>query len=497
MLDEYRQRYEDFSTSLHRTEYEMAAGHEPRLSVASLYHEQSDLFSLTSIEELRAALAETSEYRETARAAIRRLITFAEQGRVWLDAREISAEIDAYHARSRVEWNGGQLTLAAVAEALAGEAERAKRAELWARASDLWRASQDLYIERLRLFQESARALGYKNYLSFCAEPNRLDEEQFSARMAALLGRTESHYASVFKPVLLRELGIVPEEATAADLPRLRRAERFDRFLVGKQISEIYREIFSALGFRPDSQQNIEVDLAPSASKRYRLASIPIRVPEEVKLLLNPAGDPTDYARLLAGAARAQHFAWTSANIPPELRRPGDGALGAGWATLFVSLVDEPNWLIENFAFVESGEYRHLRAVLNLLEARRDAALSIYQAELYGESLSAPPGPRYAELMREAVGVEYGEAGHMSELAPRWAAADRMRARAFVVQFRDHLKTRYGSSWWRQQKAGEMIIDLWNTGHRYTIEELAGVIGLGDLDYDFLADELISASRPR
>jgi hypothetical protein len=37
------------------------------------------------------------------------------------------------------------------------------------------------------------------------------------------------------------------------------------------------------------------------------------------------------------------------------------------------------------------------------------------------------------------------------------------------------------------------LIDLWNTSSRYTVEELAKLIGFGELSFELLADSLISA----
>jgi hypothetical protein len=35
-----------------------------------------------------------------------------------------------------------------------------------------------------------------------------------------------------------------------------------------------------------------------------------------------------------------------------------------------------------------------------------------------------------------------------------------------------------------------MLIDLWNTGRRYSLERLATMIGLGELSFDWLSAEL-------
>ena len=45
--------------------------------------------------------------------------------------------------------------------------------------------------------------------------------------------------------------------------------------------------------------------------------------------------------------------------------------------------------------------------------------------------------------------------------------------------------------------AGETLIDIWNTGRRYTVEELASMIGLGALDFDWLASESLESMEGR
>jgi len=36
------------------------------------------------------------------------------------------------------------------------------------------------------------------------------------------------------------------------------------------------------------------------------------------------------------------------------------------------------------------------------------------------------------------------------------------------------------------------LIDLWNTGNRYSAEGLASLIGLGEISFDWLAAELLT-----
>jgi hypothetical protein len=70
-----------------------------------------------------------------------------------------------------------------------------------------------------------------------------------------------------------------------------------------------------------------------------------------------------------------------------------------------------------------------------------------------------------------------------------------LRAWAFEVSFREYLRTRYGRRWWASSRAGDELIDLWNTAQRYPVEELARLIGFGEISFDLLADDLIELMK--
>ena len=57
MLSEYRQRFGDFHTELHREDYLFRSGHKHSREVARIRGEHSDLFKSSAIAELRAGFS--------------------------------------------------------------------------------------------------------------------------------------------------------------------------------------------------------------------------------------------------------------------------------------------------------------------------------------------------------------------------------------------------------------------------------------------------------
>jgi hypothetical protein len=497
MLDEYRQRFRDFHTQWQRERFLFLAGRKEADDRPKLYSEHSDLFSASTIAELRAKYEETAAYRETERAAIQRLIAFAEAGQLARKTQGLDAEIAAYEARAQIKWQEQSLSIRQTLALLEQEADAQRRRELYARYADAIKAMNDLRAERSEIRQTEAQALGYENLLALQRAWHKVESEKLAGQAAQLLAKTESDYIAVFKPLLAREAGVALDEATVADLGYWQRLPRFAVFFPRARWQEVYVTLFAGLGFNVARQANVELDAALRPRKRERSFCAPLQVPEEIKLVVNPdsaLGDGHAFSRyFLSATAHTQLYAWTSRESHYEFRVPGDPAVAAAWGSLLGQLLHDAEFLLGVFGFPESGEFRHALAVFKLLHVRRAAALLQYETELHGGQLAHNAGARFAELLTDGVRVRYDETEHLRAVDAPFGAATNIRAWAFEAQLREHLKTRFGARWWDSRKAGEMLIDLWNTGHRYTLEELAALIGLGALDFDWLVSDLLAA----
>jgi hypothetical protein len=494
MLSEYRQRFSDFQTSLHREDYLFCSGRKPRRETAHVRSEFSDLFTLSAISDLRAKLEATSEYLETERTSLRRLIAFATEGNIAARVSEISDEIEIYEAGAQIDWQGQKIEFRQSAGALANEADAARRRDLFARRADVIKGANDLRAERIEKMREAAQELGYKSRLAMRRELRGVDGEKLAERARLFLSKTESAYASAISGLFAREAGVSVDEATRADIGFLQRFDRFDHFFPRERMLGLYRELFVALGFDAEKQPNVEVDTTPQPQPAF---CAPIRVPDEIKLIVNPVGGQANYREFLRESGHAQHFAWTSRNIYPEFRIGGDGAVQRAWGMLLENLTLDGRWLMGALGFAENAPFRQALAAFKLMAARRYAALLTYESEFHSERLANSAGARYAELMTDAVRARFDEADCLRDLDDEFYSESFLRGCLFESQLREYLKTQFGLRWWASRKAGETLIDLWNTGQRYTVEELAAMIGLGELDFDWLASELLEQVEGR
>ncbi|HEU0185919.1 MAG TPA: hypothetical protein VFS27_11430 [Blastocatellia bacterium] len=497
MLSEYRQRFNDFHTERRREDYLFRSGQKQCREIARIHSEYSDLFEPSAVAELRAKLEEISEQRETERASVKRLIAFAMEGSLFARAQEISTEIEDYESNELIDWQGQKIPFHAssstLGSILADESDFARRRDLFARRAGVIEAVQDLRAERLEKLRDGARDLGYENRLAMLRELRELDYAGLAERTRGFLSKTESGYVNAIAGLLPRETGVSLDDATQADLGVLQRFRRFDHFFQRERMLGVYRELFSALGFDPGKQSNLAIDSEPRPGKQAPAFCSPVRVPDEIKLSVNLDGGQANYREFLREAGHAQLYAWTSRNIYPEFRVGGDRAVVEAWGTLFENLPLDEHWLMSTFGFVENLEFRRALSIFRLMSLRGRAALLDYEVEFHSGGLSSGEGARYAELMTDATRVRFDGTDRLRSLDDPFRSADLLRASAFEAQMREYLKTRFGLRWWASSKAGETLIDLWNTGRRYTVEELASMIGLGALDFDWLASELLES----
>lgn len=490
MLSDYRQRFSEFHTALHRAEYLFRSGRKLQLDAAHVWSEFNDLFQLSAIAELRAKLHATAAHRITERTSLERLLAFALTGNLTARGRALLSEIESYEAHPHIEWDGQRINIDQAAAWLGDEPDAQRRRELAARRADAIGSAQDLRAASWAQRHAAARALDYQSYLALQRELRGVAYEPLATAANKFLAQTESQYVNALAPLLAREIGVALDEATSADLAYLERFTRFDHFFARARMLEIYRALFADLGFKTEKQTNVEIDAAVRPHQQRAAFCAPLQVPDEIKLVVNPRGGQADYREFLRATGQAQHYAWTSRQLYPEFRIGGDEALTAAWGLLFANLLLDEHWLLNACGFVESQRFRRALAVINLTALRQQAALLNYEVEFHAGQLSDRAGARYLELLQNAARVRYDEAEHLRALGASLRAGSWLRAAAFEAQLRDHLKTQFGVRWWAMRKAGEMLIDIWNVGQRHTLEELAALIGLGALNFDNLATEV-------
>lgn len=474
-LTEYRNRLSNFHTEFAEQRFQILT--EQRGELEYLFSEFSDLWSHSSMQELKRELDE-AKY-ENDRAGIKLLYQFAVNKNIYSRVRELEAETKETISRSKIRWEGESISFKTARKLLDKNLPRHQRLELVSRRNDVIKVGNDLRAERLEKIHEAVTDADH--YTALQQNLSAINYENLVAQVENFLRLTQVKYVNA----LASALEIRLDEATEADLFSLQDFGADNEYFPAWKMVNVYRETMSNLGIFTYQQNNVSLHEATTFDH------LALEIPGDIKIIFEAADGIQNYQKFFNEAAHAQQFAWTSRQIFPEFQRLGDAATREAFALLFDSLIEDEKWLSDNLRFHDNIDFRRRAALQKLLQLRRYAAKLQYEVELHSNKIPSSAGLRYVELLSEAVRVRYDETAHLRDVSEAFYAGDFLRANAFASQLREQLKTKFGSRWWTSHKAGDYLIDLWNTGGRYRIEELAKMIDLGDLSYDWLAEESV------
>lgn len=294
---------------------------------------------------------------------------------------------------------------------------------------------------------------------------------------AAFVRDTQAMWDEVLPHFLKSRLNLTPGEATRADAGALFRAREFDGGFPKDAMEREVRRHVTEMGVSPDANGRVRYDTADREGKRSRAFCAPVRIPEEIHLVIRPHGGQNDWMTLLHELGHALHFANAERTLPFEFRWMGDNSVTEGYAMLFDHRLKDAGWLQRYTELNAAGAADFLRSAgfeeLHFL--RRYCGKLMYEMELYGgavpwESLPA----RYVETLMATTTFQYREADAFVDVDPRFYSARYLRAWQLQALLNESLTERFNEDWWRNPKAGPWIVgELFSHGQRELGDEQA------------------------
>jgi hypothetical protein len=487
-LESYSRQAEQFVSELDREYHLHFSGQQDQYRVEEIYDRHRELFGREAIEALRAAAAE--EGTETGRRAAL-LLELAVGGFLGLACAAEEAEIARLEASLELELDGERIPYRRAPAEQANEPDAERRAALEAaRLKLLEERINPLHLRILEQTHALIGELGWASYAEACAELTGIDLDGLAVQARRFLEATDPIYDDVMDPELERVLGMPLAAIRRSDLARFFRAPGLDSAFPPDRLIDSFTRTMAGIGLDLDAQPNVLLDTAQRPTKTPRAYCAPVRVPQEVYLVVPRIGGREDYAALFHEGGHAEHYANVDAALPAEFRHLGDNSVTESYAFLLEHVIEQPAWLAGALGSADGdGVGAHVRAV-KLIFLRRYMAKLAYELELHGRApdLGAMP-KRYAELLGGATRVEWTPATWLSDVDGGFYVACYLRAWALEAKWRAALRERFGEAWFEEPAAGQWLIELWRRGQRLRADELAAET-LGErLDLADLASE--------
>jgi hypothetical protein len=305
---------------------------------------------------------------------------------------------------------------------------------------------------------------------------------------------TQAAWDETFPEFVRRTLKIDPGEATRSDALALFRAREFDVFFPAAEMeARVHRQV-SEMGIDPTAGGRVRLDTGEREGKRSRAFCAPVRVPEEVYLVLRPHGGQTDWSTFLHELGHALHFGYMRADHPFEYRWLGDNSVTESYAMLFDHHMQNERWLKRYSDLRETHARDFLRAAgfeeLHFL--RRYCAKLIYETQLYGGQIPWQSLPDlYVDVLSGATSFRYSPADAFVDVDARYYSARYLRAWQLQALISETLTEHFDEDWWRNPRAGPWILQsLFGEAQRELADELAKRISGRELSFAPLIREI-------
>ncbi len=491
-IEAYRRSAESFVSALTAEYYRHYAGLKDSYEIEPIYARHSELFGAGAIEDLRGRAAAAAPGGEE-RRRVMMLLDFAVEGHIGQATKHTEEQLAAREAALVIDADGQQLPFRQSAVVQANEPDPSRREAIeQARLEAIDEHLAPLHRELIERQHALAGELGYVSYRELCEDCKQLDLAALHAQTEAFAARTEVSYPHVVDPELERTVGFGLARLRRADLPRFFRAPDLDGQFPAAALLPSFRATMGDLGFDVESQPGVRLDVAQRPKKSPRAFCAPVRVPDEVYLVLAPVGGRDDFSVLFHEAGHTEHYANVDPALAFEFRHLGDNAVTEAFAFLLQHLIEDPHWLARHLGIDDAEAIAGYARAYRLVYLRRYCAKLSYELELHGggnRDWGALAG-RYSQLLSGALQIEWPSQTFLADVDTGFYCTCYLRAWALETHLRRYLRDRFGPAWFQSAAAGEALLALWREGQRQTPEELLDGLTGERLEFGVLVEDL-------
>ncbi len=336
--------------------------------------------------------------------------------------------------------------------------------------------------------------LGYPDYVAGIARLSGIDLAALGAACSAFLAATGDLYRDALARLVNRRVGVPLGQLMRADVGWAFRAGDYDGGFPLEGLVETAVRQMRDMGVDAHQSGRVRFDTDERPDKQPRAFCVPVRVPDEVYLVLRPRGGHQDYRTLWHEMGHAVHFASIDPARSFADRWLGDNSVTEGFAMLLDHLTADPGWLARytGLSRAQVDDLRYELLVYDLYGVRRYAAKLGYELLLHGGDLS-DGADAYAERLTEATLFRYDGADWLVDVDPAFYAARYLRAWQLEAAVTTTLVERYDEDWYRNPRAGAFLQHVMSRGQAEPADRLVQEITGSPLSFDPLVERLQTA----
>ncbi|HWP82681.1 MAG TPA: hypothetical protein VNN76_08505 [Bacteroidota bacterium] len=497
-LGDIRRRAEQFFQELEKEYYLEGAGLKDEVNAAAIYEKYADLSSRSLVEYLQRELQRASSSSGGApdpehQRKLRLLLETTVQTFLGNSVRKQSDLLLTTEANGMISLDGESEAIGfrAAAVHIMNEGNRRRRGGLSsARDRFTQETLNPIYRQIFETLWEETGRLGYRSYAEMVQHLSGIDLLKLRTMTEEFLNETEDLYVETLGWFVKKELGIPLSDLKKHDLAYLSRAKSFDEHFPGSVLVETVLGFIRKMSIDPAAGGAIHLDVEPRPKKSPRAFCSTVRIPDEIYLVIMPAGGADDYEAFLHELGHALHFGFTSPRLDWEYKRLGDYSVTEGYAIGFDHLMQDSVWLKKVIGLQKPHEFLRHSKLMELMMLRRYSAKLAYELILHDGTPLHGKSETYRDLLTSATRAEYSTAHYLSDVDPFFYCARYLRAWMLQSMLHEYLRENFNEDWFVNPKTGEFLKELWNQGQKHTAEEIARQLAYPALTMDLLKESI-------
>jgi hypothetical protein len=324
---------------------------------------------------------------------------------------------------------------------------------------------------------------GFDDYVAYCGQKKGIDYHTYYGLMERFLKDTENLYFAAMARWSLKRFGRPLEALTRFDAINLLGLGEFDERRPGKGLRDLIR-YFHRWDIDPENTPGLNLELGADAGKSAQAMSFILQVPEEVYVLMKPAGGWIDLETLWHELGHGFSAVFTSPDLSLVERDMATSFnLSETFAFLLQGMALSAPFLTRHVGLTraDAEELAYYRVLKDFSVFRRYAAKFMAEYEMFSGS-DLNDGERYAELMTSSTGFYYQPESHLFDLVPEFYCLDYVLGWMGEAMMEQHLRSRYGTAWMFEADVGRLLKSWWAGGNSVDIFQFMADRGLGTLD---------------
>lgn len=501
-IDTLRLQLEEFDLELSREHLQHLVGLKQDLNSAPIYDKYPGLFSLENIQEVQKEYGSSKglERRQNLYLLGAVINSFMSE-----PLKELSDKRDTVEAKAVVDVDGKEIPFRQIGIIISNEPDHKERKRLFMLSLDQKKKLQQYDKKILQAEWALAKKAGFKDYTSLYSFVKDCDYDKMAGQMQKFLVDTGPLYLSLIKKEI-QKINVPFEDAEGFDISFWIRNPAFDPYLTKENLVPSLKETLKGLGIDLDKQENINLDVEERPAKVSRAFCMPLRIPEEVHLVIKPCGGQNDYKSLYHECGHSEHYANSSADLSFEFKQLGSHCISETYAFTFEHITMTEEWLKHHTKMDAKTrrEFQEFDMTVKLFFLRRYASKLLYELKLHMGDLTRlddlfnpVKGKRYkdmaecySDILGKAVKVKIHPVSWASDVDGGYYCADYLMAWILEAQLKAHLQKDYGKDWIHNPKAGEFLKSLWKDANKPTPLELANRLGYKEIDMEVMTREV-------